>query len=83
MQGGMYNILEIIIKIDFEDKTFTKKDLIEELELSIPAITNNLHRLVSIGFLKMEEYRTKEGYRQVKYKLTDEAYKFVNNFIRG
>lgn len=81
MQGGMYNILEIIINIKFQNNVFTCKELSAKVDLSHPAITNNISRLVEVGFLEQEDYRDEKGYKRTRYRLTENAIEFVNNFL--
>lgn len=83
--GGIYEVLELLYTKTEEDGLefeFTKDDVIEITGLSKCAVTNNLNKLVKIGFLSVR-FDLQDN-RRSYYKLKgDMVAKFVIECLRG
>jgi len=85
-QGGIYNILKVIVIRRFADDnnktSFTTEDMMKLTGLSKQATSRSLNNLISIGFLKRTDTTNPDhcNYRKVIYEINGEE---VMNFVRN
>ena len=71
--SGMYELLKVLIieLAKIKDNEISCQELERIIDLSKPAISNNLNRLVKAGILIKEETRQEGRGRKVTYKIKE------------
>jgi|AntAceMinimDraft_18_1070375.scaffolds.fasta_scaffold150026_4 predicted transcriptional regulator len=81
--GGMYNVLEKIREhLELAKKqTFTTTEIVELTGLCRKSVTNNLTRLIEIGFIKSQKIEKHKKGRFVVYSINTEVIDFIKEVL--